>query len=86
VAQHQSKEEARFCQVLLRATMVTVRRVVPVAIQKEAWAYRYGTSLEFHVPSKQFYWYGDGCCVAHAKDAGWTAYLAKFHPGCDEDA
>ena len=76
-----------FCRALLRSVMKDVRKHVPAAIRKEAWAWRSGRDAEFQIPSKQFYWHGSACCLWLAKYEGWTAYLEMIgvHRLADEE-
>lgn len=68
-----------FCQKLLAETMKDVRKAVPVDQQKEAWAYNYHNGYcEFQIPSQRIYWYGQACCLWHAKHRGWESYLWKL--------
>jgi len=72
-----------FCRGLLAEVMKDVRQSVPAGIIKEAWAYKYPGSMmkgtvEFHIPSRRFYWHGQGCCKSYAKTKGWEAYLRQI--------
>lgn len=72
-------DEHKFCRSMLTELMPTVRKHADVAIRKEAWTYNYKNGrMEFQIPSKGIYWYGQTCCAWYARYKGWCVYLGSI--------
>lgn len=72
-----SFDDHSFCRIHLTHVMDDVREHTTAEQRKHAWTYKYDNDqVEFHGPD-DFYWYGRGCCLWHARAEGWQEWMRE---------